>query len=215
MEYCYSILNGCLRCNTLNGIDYNPFCLFGCSKTGFIHHIVDIGHSLCTRLSFHTLYKLLFGLSCRHPCDALYLLDSLYTELLVLIRLFVYYIQLVLQILSDTVSLFLLLLNFRCLLVDLHLTLFEFVLKLLDLEILFVYLFLMLRFELKEFLLCLENLVFLDILPLNFSVTDDLTALLLQNNISDKGITSQSCQSRGDTCDNYNNAGIHCCIYSV
>ena len=186
VEDSYGILDGRLRSNTLYCVyDYTLGLLAGI-HTGFVHNIIDIGHGLGLGLLLHGLHKHLLGLRRRHARYILYFLNRLPVQFVILLCLAVDYLDLSLEILADTVILRLLALKLGILLLHLHLTLLELVLSLLNLGILLIDVALMLTLELKEFLLCLENLLFLDILSFLLRRLDYLGRLLLTGVINDQ-----------------------------
>ena len=105
MEYCNGILNCSFRSGALYCVDYYTLSFLAGSETGLVHNIVDVRLSLSPGLCLHVFHELLLRFSCSHSRNLLDLLEGSLTELFVFFRFLGRYLNLVLEVFPDGISL--------------------------------------------------------------------------------------------------------------
>ena len=166
----YGILDGCFRRNALDRGHDDSFGLFRGGHLGLLDGFVDIGGGFGLGFGLHVLHEDVLGLFGAHSGD-LFEAHVLFAAHLVDLLLFVFEdLQLVLHLLLDPVVFADLVIQFAFLVLEVLFDLFGALFALVELLVAFVDLPVVFAFELDEFLLGLEDSLFLDHFGLCFGL---------------------------------------------
>ena len=185
------VLDGRLRGGALDGVDDDALGFLRGVQAGFVDGVVDVGLGLGAGFGLHVLHQLGLGLLGRHPGDGLDLAVRLLDAAVALLLLPLEGVLLSLQGGLDIVHLLALAVQLAHLLVQGVLLLLHAGFRVADLGVLVVHVFLVLRLEVEELLLGLEDLVVLDLLRFDLGLLEDFVPLAPEDGFPDEYVGRQ------------------------
>ena len=196
MEHTYTILNGSLGSNTLDGLDDNLSGICISIELSFVHNLVNITLGICLSLVLHRLHKTLLGLLCTQSGEFLELLALLELHFLQFLLLNGDKLLLILDTHLLIVEVVLTTTQLLLTLVERHLALLKAVLTLLDMLVAHLHFLLEFALLIKEFLLHLEQLLFFHHIGFLLGSLNHLIILPLQD-IPENEVSAYTAQYEG------------------